>query len=218
MAGIPGPCGRGDPLRPSAPIARPSAFPPKGDRGRPPGVGTAATPSGISPIHTQGADGGGVVPGRPPPPRSVTPSGLVREPPEPFSTSRLWKKRPSVPAQGRRARPDVAREGMGGGGASGRHTPIAGAKHAHIAHFLRIAIAHKIDKRKQVKPFCRFNLLFCLERVTGIEPASSAWKAEVLPLNHTRMRWSGRLDCATKLRHAPVAVVEYRRATSFRQA
>ena len=28
-------------------------------------------------------------------------------------------------------------------------------------------------------------LLF-MERVTGVEPASSAWKAEVLPLNHTR--------------------------------
>ncbi len=26
-----------------------------------------------------------------------------------------------------------------------------------------------------------------LERVAGIEPASSAWKAEVLPLNHTRL-------------------------------
>jgi hypothetical protein len=26
-----------------------------------------------------------------------------------------------------------------------------------------------------------------LERVKGIEPSSSAWKAEVLPLNYTRM-------------------------------
>ena len=26
----------------------------------------------------------------------------------------------------------------------------------------------------------------CLERVMGIEPTSSAWKAEVLPLNYTR--------------------------------
>jgi hypothetical protein len=26
-----------------------------------------------------------------------------------------------------------------------------------------------------------------MERVAGIEPASSAWKAEVLPLNHTRI-------------------------------
>jgi hypothetical protein len=28
--------------------------------------------------------------------------------------------------------------------------------------------------------------LFVLERVVGIEPTSSAWKAEVLPLNYTR--------------------------------
>ena len=27
----------------------------------------------------------------------------------------------------------------------------------------------------------------CMERVKGIEPSSSAWKAEVLPLNYTRM-------------------------------
>ena len=27
-----------------------------------------------------------------------------------------------------------------------------------------------------------------MERVTGIEPALSAWEAEVLPLNYTRMR------------------------------
>lgn len=27
------------------------------------------------------------------------------------------------------------------------------------------------------------------ERMTGIEPALSAWKADVLPLDHTRMRW-----------------------------
>ena len=26
----------------------------------------------------------------------------------------------------------------------------------------------------------------CLERVMGVEPTSSAWKAEVLPLNYTR--------------------------------
>ena len=54
--------------------------------------------------------------------------------------------------------------------------------------------AHESAKRKQVKPFMRSDLPFFLERVTGIEPASSAWKAEVLPLNHTRVAWSGRLD------------------------
>jgi hypothetical protein len=30
-----------------------------------------------------------------------------------------------------------------------------------------------------------------LERVKGIEPSSSAWKAEVLPLNYTRMYKTG---------------------------
>ncbi len=28
---------------------------------------------------------------------------------------------------------------------------------------------------------------FVVERVTGIEPALSAWEAEVLPLNYTRV-------------------------------
>jgi hypothetical protein len=36
--------------------------------------------------------------------------------------------------------------------------------------------------------FVRIRLIgeYGLERVAGIEPASSAWKAEVLPLNYTR--------------------------------
>lgn len=29
---------------------------------------------------------------------------------------------------------------------------------------------------------------FCLKRVTGIEPVTTAWKAVVLPLNYTRIR------------------------------
>ena len=33
-----------------------------------------------------------------------------------------------------------------------------------------------------------------MERMTGIEPVSSAWKAEVLPLYHIRIKWSGRRD------------------------
>ena len=32
---------------------------------------------------------------------------------------------------------------------------------------------------------------FALERVTGIEPALSAWEADVLPLNYTRVREQG---------------------------
>ena len=34
----------------------------------------------------------------------------------------------------------------------------------------------------------RFDLLNLLERVMGIEPTLSAWEAEVLPLNYTRLR------------------------------
>ncbi len=32
-----------------------------------------------------------------------------------------------------------------------------------------------------------FILTRCLERMTGIEPALSAWEAEVLPLNYIRV-------------------------------
>ena len=59
-----------------------------------------------------------------------------------------------------------------------------------------------------------------LERVTGIEPALSAWKAGVLPLNYTRInalkaRWSGRQD--SNLRHpAPKAGALPNCATSRR--
>ncbi len=33
-------------------------------------------------------------------------------------------------------------------------------------------------------------MFLCLERVIGIEPTSSAWKAEVLPLNYTRLAFN----------------------------
>ena len=66
-----------------------------------------------------------------------------------------------------------------------------------------------------------------MERVTGVEPASSAWKAEVLPLNHTRVlvgatgfepaTLCSQSRCATKLRHAPGPPVQYRRAVWVRQ-
>jgi hypothetical protein len=56
-----------------------------------------------------------------------------------------------------------------------------------------------------------------LERVKGIEPSSSAWKAEVLPLNYTRILnslvgktgfepatpWS-QTKCSTKLSYFPM--------------
>ena len=39
----------------------------------------------------------------------------------------------------------------------------------------------QLDKKARLR-----GPLESMERVTGVEPASSAWKAEVLPLNHTR--------------------------------
>ena len=52
---------------------------------------------------------------------------------------------------------------------------------------------HSYLKRKHVssriyeKPQVSVSSIFyCLERVMGIEPTLSAWKAEVLPLNYTR--------------------------------
>ncbi len=54
-----------------------------------------------------------------------------------------------------------------------------------------------------------------MERATGIEPASSAWKAGVLPLNYARKIWSGRQDL--NLRHpAPKAGALPNCATSRR--
>ena len=57
-------------------------------------------------------------------------------------------------------------------------------------------------------------LIYLVERATGIEPASSAWKAGVLPLNYARKNMVGTTgfepatSCsqsrrATKLRHVP---------------
>ncbi len=56
---------------------------------------------------------------------------------------------------------------------------------------------------------------YLVERATGIEPASSAWKAGVLPLNYARKIWSGRQDL--NLRHpAPKAGALPNCATSRR--
>jgi hypothetical protein len=54
-------------------------------------------------------------------------------------------------------------------------------------HILLITIAHGFRKRKQARAFKHSDLQICLERATGIEPASSAWKAGVLPLNYARV-------------------------------
>ncbi len=45
------------------------------------------------------------------------------------------------------------------------------------------------DDPRPVRPGLEKSLLTCAltkERVTGIEPALSAWEADVLPLNYTR--------------------------------
>ena len=46
--------------------------------------------------------------------------------------------------------------------------------------FLFADSKHGANERYQARSF------HALERVVGIEPTSSAWKAEVLPLNYTR--------------------------------
>ena len=47
----------------------------------------------------------------------------------------------------------------------------------------------RLWSQKEPEPF-----IYLMERATGIEPASSAWKAGVLPLNYARKIWSGRQD------------------------
>ena len=41
-------------------------------------------------------------------------------------------------------------------------------------------------RKRRIKPKLRLTSHFDRERVTGIEPAFSAWEADVLPLNYTR--------------------------------
>ena len=50
----------------------------------------------------------------------------------------------------------------------------------HSTHATQISLEQANDRLHQ----------YGVERVAGIEPASSAWKAEVLPLNHTRVPFS----------------------------
>ena len=54
---------------------------------------------------------------------------------------------------------------------------------------------------------CVLTRAFRLERVTGIEPALSAWEAEVLPLNYTRAATPGR--CARPDHTQPRRYVEH---------
>lgn len=45
-----------------------------------------------------------------------------------------------------------------------------------------------------------------LERMTGIEPALSAWEAEVLPLNYIRVRHPEALPCIKFSKGPPVRI------------
>jgi hypothetical protein len=49
-----------------------------------------------------------------------------------------------------------------------------------------------------------------VERVTGIEPALSAWEADVLPLNYTRALWHLPRGVAAELACAVFAQTSYR--------
>ena len=57
---------------------------------------------------------------------------------------------------------------------------------------LRITGAHERDRTADLvltkDVLYQLSYVSFLERVAGIEPAPSAWKAEVLPLNYTRHR------------------------------
>jgi hypothetical protein len=67
------------------------------------------------------------------------------------------------------------------------------------AHFQSVAIwwrhsAASASYRMQVMP--NFNQIVTLERVKGIEPSYSAWKAAALPLSYTRDFNNLSRDCA----------------------
>jgi dCTP deaminase len=55
-----------------------------------------------------------------------------------------------------------------------------------------------------------FTWRFALERVTGIEPALSAWEADVLPLNYTRASAARPVAATTEAGCAVFAQTSYR--------
>jgi hypothetical protein len=75
-------------------------------------------------------------------------------------------------------------------------------------------MAREINNRHQAtRPSAGTHILtwaFALERVTGIEPALSAWEADVLPLNYTRMRPPHHRTANDRLRDAVFATTSYR--------
>ena len=74
-------------------------------------------------------------------------------------------------------------------------TELCGRKTGHGAIFRALSIHFCASWRVSKSSLC-------LERVMGIEPTSSAWKAEVLPLNYTR------LGCHSLINLPPPFVVE----------
>ena len=62
------------------------------------------------------------------------------------------------------------------------------------------------SRRRKILP----TWTFTLERVTGIEPALSAWEADVLPLNYTRAREHGFVTFAIGRACAVFAQTSYR--------
>ena len=52
--------------------------------------------------------------------------------------------------------------------------------------------------------------IFTVERVTGIEPALSAWEADVLPLNYTRAHEHGLVTLTAERACAVFAQTSYR--------
>ena len=81
-----------------------------------------------------------------------------------------------------------------------RHADVLRARNGHAGD--RFANGGRLERRNQAS-----DLRFRVERVTGIEPALSAWEADVLPLNYTRVR-------PTRSEHGRRAMrLLYRRAT-----
>jgi hypothetical protein len=64
-------------------------------------------------------------------------------------------------------------------------TPSAGSKRRRTC----------VAAQQSVKVTLTSDRLILMERVTGIEPALSAWEAEVLPLNYTRVAAEAALSC-----------------------
>jgi hypothetical protein len=66
--------------------------------------------------------------------------------------------------------------------------PVRWAPQANGPLMARLIASGLVDHRTEVQ-YIVLTWAFAVERVTGIEPALSAWEADVLPLNYTRASW-----------------------------